>query len=186
MSDLSHDTGGVTSEVGHVPPQHGGAPHLDPTYYPSQLFWLTVSFVVLYVLMARSVLPRVQGVLERRQQHLGKDLDRADTLSREAEVARAGYEKLQMDARGNAQKLITESQTAIVAMQEKKFSEVDGDITERLAKARSAISKSQGELRGKLAPVAREVTAQVVDKLIGLKPTEKQLATTTLQTEQDS
>ena len=44
-------------------------PPFDPTYFASQLFWLAISFIVLYVLLSRFVLPRIGGAIEERPQH---------------------------------------------------------------------------------------------------------------------
>lgn len=172
MADIAHHpTTAAHTEHASKP----GLPQLDPTTFPSQLFWLTLTFVTLYLLVARSILPRIHDVLENRQHHLNQDLDRADTFSREAEEARAAYEKLQADARGKARQQIAEAQQAIAAMQEKKFAEVDAELADRLADARETMRTRSRELKEKLAPVTREVTAQIVDKLIGVKPSESQL-----------
>lgn len=167
----------LSSQVGHAPAAHAGAPHLNPDSYASQLFWLTVTFITLYLMVSRAILPRIHEVLEKRQHHLNQDLDRAEALSGEAEEARTTYEKLQTDTRMKAQQLIGEAQASIAAMQEKKFTEVDADIQGRLSKARTDIEARRSQLNDKLAPVAKEVTALVVTKLVGAKPTDSQLDT---------
>lgn len=172
MEDARERTaaGGHTGEAQKV-----SLPQLDPASYPSQLFWLTVAFVALYLLVARGVLPCVHEVLEKRRDRRLGDIDRADALSREAEDARSEYEKLHADARGEAQRLLADSQAAIAATRERVFAELDGDIAEKLAQTRVNIGRTRETLRDKLAPVAREVAAQVVDRLIGVTPSEKQL-----------
>lgn len=175
MDDWSLKPSEPIAQVEHASGAHQGAPHLNPESYPSQLFWLSVTFILLYLLVARSILPRIHEVLEKRQHHLTQDLDRAEELSRDAESARTAYEKLQADARSKAQQFIQESQSAVNTMQEKKFAELDADLNDKLAKARDNIARQQSEIQAKLAPVAREVTAQVIDKIIGVKPSDKQL-----------
>ncbi len=175
MDDWSLKPSAPGTQVEHAAGTHSGAPHLNPESYPSQLFWLSVTFILLYLLVARSILPRIHEVLEKRQHHLAQDLDRAEELSQDAEEARSSYEKLQADARSKAQQFIQESQNSVVAMQEKKFAELDADLNDKLAKARDNIARQQSELQAKLTPVAREVTAQVIDKIIGVKPSEKHL-----------
>ena len=62
-------------------------PPFDPTYFPSQLFWLTVTFLVLLFLLAKIFLPRLGGILEDRSNHIADDLDSAARMQREAEAA---------------------------------------------------------------------------------------------------
>ncbi len=170
MEEWSDTQAKTMAEVGHAPAAHGGAPHLNPDSYASQLFWLAVTFVALYLLVARSILPRIHEVLEKRQHHLNQDLDRAEAFSAEAEEARNAYEKLQADARGKAQQVIAETQASVAALQEKKFTEVDADLQRRLIQSRTDMASRVEALQGTLEPVAKEVAALLVDKLIGMKP----------------
>ena len=68
-------------------------PQLDPTSFSSQLFWLTVSFVALYMLLARFLLPRVKSLLEMRAKTIESDIEQAERLKSEAERASEQYEK---------------------------------------------------------------------------------------------
>ncbi len=151
-------------------------PQLDTTSFPSQLFWLTVTFVALYLLMARSVLPRIHEVLEKRQHRLTQDLTRAEDLSTEAAEAKASYEQLQEDAKTKAQKLIAEAQHAINEMRDSKFAELDKELADKMTKAQKAIAKKQDDVTAKLEPVANELAADIAARIAGKKPTEKQVA----------
>ncbi len=57
-----------------------------------QIFWLVVSFVILYLLMARIALPRIADVLEQRQNRIASDLDKAQELQADSEKTLADYE----------------------------------------------------------------------------------------------
>ena len=57
----------------------GGMPQFNPEFYSSQLFWLAVSFIALYLLLSRVALPRIgevpqvdceKAVVERDGGHL--------------------------------------------------------------------------------------------------------------------
>jgi F-type H+-transporting ATPase subunit b len=50
--------------------EHGVFPPFDSQTYPSQLFWLTLTFVALYLLMSRIALPRIASILEQRRKHV--------------------------------------------------------------------------------------------------------------------
>ncbi len=172
MADMTYST-----VAGHTTQEHSkpGLPQLDAETFPSQLFWLTVTFLLLYMLFARLVLPCIREVLEKRQHHITQELDRAESMSQEADEARQDYETLQSDARGKAQQFIADAQATIAAMQEKKFSEVDADLAEKLSKARADIEKKRASVRESLIPVARDVSTQIVKKLTDVTPSAKQL-----------
>ena len=79
-------------------------PQLDQIWsYPSQVFWLVVSFAVLYYVLSRIALPKVSDLLQERQERIDADLEKAENLKKEAETVLAAYEAAMADARGKAQ-----------------------------------------------------------------------------------
>ena len=65
-------------------------PQLNPEFFTPQLFWLLITFSVLFVVLAKSVLPRIAGVLEERELRIGSDLEKAQQLKEEAEKVLTG------------------------------------------------------------------------------------------------
>src|SRR5690349_267057 len=90
-------------------------PQLDLTTFPTQIFWLFVTFVVLYILMAKLALPRIESVVEARRQKIEGDLDRAAQMKAEAEAVIAAYEKALADARHQAQLTMKETSDRLAA-----------------------------------------------------------------------
>ena len=82
---------------------HGGAKPAFPPFqketFASQLIWLALFFIGLYLLMSRVALPRVGGIIAARSATIEKDLAEANRLKQESEAAIAAYEKTLADAR---------------------------------------------------------------------------------------
>ena len=74
-------------------------PQFDISTFPTQLIWLAIAFVLLYVLMARVALPRIGQVLEERQEKIDDNLDSAEQLRAETEVDSEAYETALVQAR---------------------------------------------------------------------------------------
>ncbi len=77
-------------------------PQFDISTFPTQLIWLAIAFVLLYVLMARVALPRIGQVLEERQEKIDDNLDSAEQLRAETEVDSEAYETALVQAREQA------------------------------------------------------------------------------------
>ena len=90
-------------EEGIEAAEHGGGlPQLDAHTFPSQIFWLIVSFLALYWLLSRKALPRVGDILEARQERIAADLDRAAALRNEAEEALRKHQAVVAEAQARA------------------------------------------------------------------------------------
>src|SRR6478752_6234266 len=86
-----------------VPGGHGAFPPFQKDTFASQLVWLTVTFVLLYVLMAKIALPRIGSILAARSKHISDDLSAAEKLKEQSDAAHAAYEKELSDAHARAQ-----------------------------------------------------------------------------------
>src|SRR5690348_5670912 len=107
----------TVATVEHTPNgEHGsGFPPFNSHTFPSQLIWLALSFIVLYVLMSKLALPRIGSILEEREKHIEGDIAAADRLKKQSEEAIAAYEKALADARANAQAIAAETRAKQLA-----------------------------------------------------------------------
>src|SRR3712207_5473926 len=92
-----------TTSSTQAPGGPGPFPPFQRETFASQLFWLALAFVVLYLLMSRVALPRVGGIIADRKARIAADLAEAERARAESEAAAAGYEKSLADARARAQ-----------------------------------------------------------------------------------
>lgn len=84
-------------------------PQLDATTYASQIFWLVISFVLLYIGIARHVLPRMRSVLQQRAFRIESDMQKAEEFRKEAEAILTEYDRLLEHSRSTADQLIIEA-----------------------------------------------------------------------------
>lgn len=164
-------------EEQHLPAEKSGMPQLDIAWFSSQIFWLIVTFAFLYLLLSRSVLPRIHTVMESRQNKITHDIDRAEQLRNEAEEARETYERALKDSRAKAQSLITESAALMEKSSNARHAELDKKLNKQLAEAEAGIATAKSDALAKLAPVSKELTQHIVEKLTGQKLNEKEVAT---------
>lgn len=178
-AELGHDVAvaSTVAEVGHVSAaaQKAGMPQLDPSSYASQLFWLGTCLVVLYVILSRSVLPRVASVLDQRRFRREHDVNLAAQLQNEAETAKNDYEKLYADAKQGAATVIAETEAAMRAAEEANIAALDTKLAVKIQASDKAIKAALADALDKVAPCAAEVAATLVKAVAGKEPTSKQL-----------
>ncbi|MGE0153914.1 MAG: F0F1 ATP synthase subunit B' [Reyranellaceae bacterium] len=143
-------------------------PQFDVTSFPSQIFWLVVTFVVMYFVMAKLVLPRVGTVLQDRQEKIAEDLDRAGQLKKDAEEITATYEAALAEARAKAQALHRETADALAAAATKRQHEAGAAVAARIAEAEQRIAAARTEAMGQIKSVAADVAAAAIAKVAGV------------------
>ena len=86
-----------------------GMPQLDPTYWISQVFWLTIIFSSIYFLVAKMFIPKIKGNLDARENKIRKDIEEANLLKEEADKKLKIYNASIIEAKANAKKIISDS-----------------------------------------------------------------------------
>jgi F-type H+-transporting ATPase subunit b len=175
----------MTAAVGAHAAEKGGThkfPPLQVETYASQIFWLALTFVALYLLMARVALPRVSGILEARRQHIEDDLAEARRLKDESDAAIATYEKALADARGRAQALAAETRERYAAEADAARKALDATLNGRIAEAESIIAAKRTEAMTNVKDIAAEAAAAIVERLIGTAPAASDVASAVADT----
>ena len=151
-------------------------PQLDISTFAPQLVWLAISFVVLYLLMAKLGLPRVGAAIEARRRRLDEDLARAAELRTQAQAVIAAYETAQAEARAQAQAAIREAGEQLAAAAAERQRELAAALAEQVGAAERDIAAAKQRALADIRGVAVEVAASIAAKLTGAPSDERQVA----------
>lgn len=146
----------------------GGFPQLDASTYPSQVFWLTVSFALLYALMSRLALPRVGKALDLRRSLNEGNLAKAEEWNEEAEKIKSDFEKSLAKAQRAAAATLAAAErdlSAKIAAEQAAFAE---NARKRLATAEQNIVKAKADALHSLADIAAEIAGDMAEKIGGV------------------
>jgi F-type H+-transporting ATPase subunit b len=151
-------------------------PQLDPAFWPTQLFWLAITFIALYLIIWRVALPRIADVLEARQRRLDDDLKKASALKEEAETILAEYEKMRADAQASAHTVLQQAQDAMKAEAERQGRELAAKLSQQTDEAEARIDAAKAAALASLEGTVNEVVAAATQKLIGVKAGDQEIA----------
>lgn len=151
-------------------------PQLDSAFFAPQLIWLAITFVILYVLMARVALPRISAVLEARQDRIAHDLDDAASLKAEAEATLAAYEAAMAKAHSEAQTMLAQAADERIGEAAARQAELDDRLASQLADAEARIDEAREAAMASVAEVAGDVARSATAKLIGVEPDDAAVA----------
>lgn len=145
-------------------------PQLIFADYPPQIFWLAVTFAVLYVLMAYVALPRVESVLEERRKRIADDLEAAERSKKDSEAVIAQYEAALAQARGRAQAISADTRTKVNADSAAQRSSIEAKLAGDVRAAEGKIAAARDEALTKIDSVATDAATGIVERLLGQTP----------------
>jgi F-type H+-transporting ATPase subunit b len=143
-------------------------PQFDVATFPTQLFWLVLTFAVLYAVMLRFALPRISEVLEARRSHIDHDLEAAEKLKSEAEQALAAYEKLMANAKSEAQAVIRRAGEELAAEAAVRQGELAKHLAAQTKSAETRIEQAKAQALAGIKTVAAQAAELATAKLIGV------------------
>lgn len=162
----------TTTSTEHVPAgEHGGGfPPFQKETFASQIVWLVITFVALYLLISRIAVPRIGGILEQRTRHIEGDFAEAQRSKTESEAALAAYEKALADARGNAQAIGAEIREKVHAQAEAHRKSLEAKLNAQLAEAEKSIAATKGAAMANVRGIAVDAASAIVERLTGTAP----------------
>ncbi len=152
-----------------------GLPQLDPTWYPSQIFWLAVTFALMYLPFRFKILPDLSSVIERRSEKIDGDLTAAKRFREEAEETHAAYEAILAEARDESSALFIRAEEKIKAKSQEEFQAFYKHATKLIEETEAEILAAKDNAIGEMNDIAAEVAATAAEALVGIK-TDKQSA----------
>jgi len=168
MAEPAHKTGTEAVPKG----EHGGFPPFQAQNFVSQLVWLAIAFVLLYVLMAKLALPRVGAAIETRQKRIDDDIAEAGRLKQDSDAAIAAYEKALADARAGAQTIAGEMRERQAAEAETTRKRLEDQLNAKLADAEKSIAATKEAAMRNVRGIAEDAARAIVERLIGKAPSD--------------
>lgn len=136
----------------------------------SQIVWMGVIFLILYLVLWLWLLPSMQSVLEERQRRIGADLERAKAAKLEADRAVAELTEATRAARAEAQGQITAATEAARAAAAQQAAALNARLEGELEEAEVQIAAARTAAMGALHEVASETAAAMIARLTGRAP----------------
>lgn len=147
--------------------EHAGSafPPFDTSTFASQLFWLAVAFILLYVLLSRVILPRLGGVIEQRKGRIASDLDEAARMNSEADESVVEIEKQLAVARAEARARAEQTRTEIDARIAERTSAKSAELNQTLTEAEGRIDAMKASAMSNVGEITEATTIAILAQL---------------------
>jgi len=150
--------------------EHGGGgvatfPPFDAATFGTQLFWFALTFIALYVVLSRFVLPKVSVVLEKRAGAIKSDIDQAAQKSAEAEEARAAMERAIAKARADGRAMVDAARADITAKLTAEQEAAEKRLAERIAAAEARVDAARQKALAEVPALAEGLARDIANKI---------------------
>ena len=145
----------------------GGMPQLNPDYWVSQIFWVILIFGILYVILWRIILPKINENLENRKSQILTDLDEAQELKNQSEKKISEYNMILSKAKQDAKKILDETRKKINLDIKNKNNQFNLEIDKEIENAEKEIKTLKLSSIKDINKISIETSSEIVRKIVG-------------------
>jgi len=145
----------------------GGMPQLNPEFWISQIFWLTLTFGILYLVLSKLILPKISANLETRKSQILENIEAAEKQREDSEMKLKEYEEIISKSKLEAKTIFNQAREKALKDINAKKEVLEGQIDEEISKAEEEIKTLRNGAPDKINKIAIETSSELIQKLIG-------------------
>ena len=146
--------------------ESGGMPQLNPEFWISQIFWLTLTFGILFLVLSKFILPKISANLETRKSQILENIDIAEKQRKESEDKIKEYEKIILKSKDEAKTLFSEARKKVLSEINVKKETLENEINKEIKIAEKEIIELKNNAPEKVNKIAIETSKELVKELI--------------------
>ena len=149
--------------------ESGGMPQLNPEFWISQIFWLTLTFGTLYVILSKLILPKISANLEVRKSQILENIEAAEKHREESEQKIKEYDKIVQDSKIESKNYFNQARKKMLKDINLKKENLDKEINEEIRKAEIEIEDLRNKAPEKINKIAIEISKDLIQQLISVE-----------------
>ena len=147
--------------------ESGGMPQLNPEFWVSQIFWLTLTFGILYVILSKMILPKISANLELRKTQIQENIEAAEKQRESSETKLKEYDNIVFKSKLEAQNILKAAREKLIQEINSKKENLEKQIDEEIKKTENEINILKKSAPEKINKIAIDTSFELVKKLIG-------------------
>jgi len=159
------------NDAAHAEAASSGMPQFAFDTFTGQIFWLVLTFGIMYFMLSRFILPKIgQGITDRGDR-IADDLDEASRMQQQATQAEADYERALADAKAKAHNIAETTRKSVDAEIASDVEAAEADFARKQTDADERIKAIKTSALGKIDDVASDTIGEILSKVAGVKST---------------
>lgn len=150
-------------------------PQLDPTWVPSQVFWLVITFVMMVFLMSKVVVPKIKAVVDDRNKRIDDDLSQAEELKARADEVYEKYSSSVEGAKKQADEIVEKAKSEMLSYSEDKSKELEVKLANMIEDGEKQIADIKKDAMLQIQDIVCDTASLSCEKLTGQKVDDKKI-----------
>ena len=147
--------------------ESGGMPQLNPEFWVSQIFWLILTFGIMYLVLSKLILPKISNNLETRKSQISENIEDAEKKRQQSDQKIKDYEKIIAEAKIEAKNIYNKAREKTLKDINIKKENLEKEIDEEIYKAEKEILDLKKKSPSKINKIAIETSTDLVKQIIG-------------------
>ena len=149
--------------------ESGGMPQLNPEFWISQVFWLVLTFGILYGVLSKLILPKISANLESRKSRIQENIEAAERQREDSENKIKEFEDIIAKSKIEAKNIFKETKERAVKEINAKKEKLEKQLDEEIKKAEKEIYILKKSAPEKIRKIAVETSSDLIKQLMGVE-----------------
>lgn len=150
-------------------------PQLDFSVFPSQLFWLCISFFTMLFIMSKFIIPKIAEMINLRKEKIDDYLDSAADFKARSEQALENYHRALKEATDEANLSLQKTKQEMKNLIERKQTELNEELCRQIKEGEQQIRDSKAKAMKQVDAMTEDLAAEIIRKL-GFSLTKAQIS----------
>ena len=157
--------------------ESGGMPQLNPEFWISQIFWLTLTFGILYIVLSKIILPKISANLELRKSQIQENIEAAEKQRKNSEAKLKEFDEIILKSKSEAKNIFKDAREKAIKDINSKKEILDNQIDKEIKIVEKEIELLRKGASQKINKIAIETSSDLVKKLIGAEINNSSIST---------
>lgn len=145
----------------------GGMPQLNPESFISQVFWLTLLFAILFLLIHNVFIPKLEKIRNKRDNTIDEHLKEAKRINDSINFVIENMRKQLDEARNTQNTSIKKSFNENKEILELKVAEINEEFEKKKEKLEISIEENRNSILSKLPTLCVNLSDNLYEKIMG-------------------
>jgi F-type H+-transporting ATPase subunit b len=132
----------------------------------SQVFWLALVFIFIYIFLARFFIPRISSVVGERESQVKSDVLRAEELLTQHKVIKSEIEKILAEARTEGAELRLMAQEKAEDFLQDRVHKFERELSKKIAIEEERLSRLKSQMQSEVSSHSVALSQEIFKAII--------------------